>query len=381
MSSQADGVDRGSAPRRFAVVGAGSLGLTFAAALAAAGGSVTLLCRQGSAGPVLASGELRIEGELSCRVGASSDPAQPGVVCVLDEPASLPDVDGTLFVTKAHQLVEAASSVAAAPRLAQGESWVAGFQNGVVKDDVLADRFGPARTLGAASVLGARRLDAARAVVSGLGMTYFGELASPPGERAGAACRAFRAAGLPCETVEDTPSMLWSKFANAVGVFAVTALTGVPTSEMFNRPPLVRAYRSMLDEVDAVAWAEGISIGDFPGLTIRTYLRGTPEELVERFAGRAVGPAGPPSYSSMAQDVAAGRPTEAAQIFGDLVRRAARHGVATPRAELVNELMAGIDAGAAEHAGTPGGGRGAGGGDVVAQAERSQGATGDRTGR
>jgi ketopantoate reductase len=55
-------------------------------------------------------------------------------------------------------------------------------------------------------------------------------------------------------------------------------------------------------------------------------------------------PTGPQSFSSMAQDIAAGRKTESEQIFADLARRARRHGVPTPRVDLVNNLISGIDA-------------------------------------
>jgi ketopantoate reductase len=45
----------------------------------------------------------------------------------------------------------------------------------------------------------------------------------------------------------------------------------------------------------------------------------------------------------MAQDVAAGRPTEREAVFGDLLRRAEALGVRVPRIALVSDLIAGID--------------------------------------
>jgi len=54
----------------------------------------------------------------------------------------------------------------------------------------------------------------------------------------------------------------------------------------------------------------------------------------------ALGPQAP-SYSSMAQDVIAGRPTEVHQVFGDLVRRAAAAGVPVPRMRFAYALIAG----------------------------------------
>jgi 2-dehydropantoate 2-reductase len=326
----------------FAIVGAGSLGVTFAAVLADSGARVTLLARPSSAGQLLAAGELRLEGALTRRVPVSAEPAGPGTVVVVDDPARLPATAATLFTPKGHQLEAAVGELAGSP-IATGASWVAGFQNGVVKDDLLAAAFGSARTVGAATVLGAQRTGAGEVVVASLGMSYLGELDGPVSPRVLAARDAFVAAGLPCEAVEDARSLLWAKFANAVGIFAVSVLTGLPTAELFARRPLALAYRSLIEEVDAVARAEGVTIGDFPSLTIRTYLEGTPDEMAELIASRFAGHTGPPSFSSMAQDVAAGRPTEVAQIFGDLARRGRRLGVATPQTDLVNNVISGID--------------------------------------
>jgi 2-dehydropantoate 2-reductase len=198
--------------------------------------------------------------------------------------------------------------------------------------------------LGAATVLNARRTGVAQVTVGSLGMTYLGELGAPPSPRVTAACEAFGAAGLPVTVVEDGRSLVWSKFANAVGIFAVSGLTGLSTGAMTHRRSLVLAYRSLLEEVDAVAVAEGVRIEDYPGLPMRTYLNATGEEVADIMASGPYDPQGPQSFSSMAQDIAAGRKTESEQIFADLARRGRRHGVPTPRVDLVNDIISGIDA-------------------------------------
>ncbi len=332
----------------FAIVGGGSLGLTFAAALAAAGHAVTLLARPTSARAILAAGEVEVTGGLERRAPARSGEGEPGSVGVLEDPTALPEVTGTLFMTKGRQLEEAVASVRDSA-LARGSSWVGGLQNGVVKDDVLAAAFGQGRVLGAATVLGARRASEHEAFVASLGTTYVGELVGPPSPRVTSFCAALVDAGITCVAVDDARRMLWSKFGNAVGIFGVSALTRLSTAELFSRPSLVRAYHALLEEVDAVARAEGIEggLGDYPALTMRTFLDLTPEGLAELLAARFAGYAGPPSYSSMAQDVAAARRTESEQIFGDLVARGGRQGVPTPRAQLVYELVGGIDEGIA----------------------------------
>jgi 2-dehydropantoate 2-reductase len=328
----------------FAIVGAGSLGLALAVALAASGQVVTVLASINSAAGLLEAGNVQLEGQLDLRVPVSGEAARPGHLCVVADPTRLSPVTGTIFTTKGHQLEAAVDEVAGAGAGILGGSWFAGLQNGVLKDEVLAAAFGPGRVLGAATVLNARRTEVARVTVGSLAMSYFGELGAPPSPRVAAACEAFGEAGLPATAVDDGRSLVWSKFANAVGIFGVTGLTGLTTGAMTHRRQLVLAYRSLLEEVDAVAIAEGVRIGDYPGLPMRTYLNATGEEVADIMGASPYDPAGPQSFSSMAQDIAAGRKTESEQIFADLSRRGRRHGVPTPRVDLVNDLISGIDA-------------------------------------
>jgi ketopantoate reductase len=65
--------------------------------------------------------------------------------------------------------------------------------------------------------------------------------------------------------------------------------------------------------------------------------------MADLVAARFAGYSGPPSFSSMAQDAAAGRRTEVAQIFGDLARRGRRLGVPTPQTDFVDDIISGID--------------------------------------
>ena len=203
--------------------------------------------------------------------------------------------------------------------------------------------FGPADVVGAASVLGARRVSAGEVRVAGLGSTYLGEFDAVSSTRTETMADAFVRAGLPCIVVPDVRALLWTKFCNAVGVFGVTALTGLPTVEIFARAPLAFAYRSLLEEAAAVAAAEGVTVGDFPDLPIRSYLAPAPEDMVAEMTSRAVRTTGqPPGFSSMAQDLAAGRSTEVDETFGDLVRRARTHGIDVPRSELVYRIVTGL---------------------------------------
>ena len=313
------------------IVGAGSMGLTFAATLARAGHLVTVLGRPRSAEALLSLGSVDVSGQLAFTVPVAGLPARPGQVAVIGQAADIPPGDAILFTPKGQDLPESILEVAGT-RADHGGAWVAGLQNGIVKDDLLAQAFGPANVVGAASVLGARRISAGEVYIGGLGTTYFGEFGAPSSDRTDGITAAFLGAGLPCIVVPDIRALLWAKFCNAVGVFGVTALTGLPTVEIFARAPLAFVYRSLLEEAAAVAAAEGVVVGDFPDLPMRSYLEPEPEDVVAEMTRRAVRRADqPPGYSSMAQDLAAGRLTEVEETFGDLVRRARSHRIDAPR--------------------------------------------------
>jgi len=329
---------------RVTIIGSGSLGLVLAAALAGAGHKVTLLARPTSAAALRDQGTIEISGKLALSVPAGPPPARPGRVAVTHHPGDLPGANAVLFTSKGHDLPESIEAVADAwPVQHRPGAFVAGLQNGIVKDELLAAAFGGHAVVGAATVLGAQRLSPGTATVTGLGTTFFGEFDAPSSARAELVTAAFLAAGLPSVVVGEIKSLLWTKFCNAIGIFGVSALTRLPSVEIFARPSLAFAYRSLLEEAAAVAAAEGVRAGDFPDLPIRTYLEPPPEEAVAEM-GRRVKPAPgqPPGLSSIAQDLAAGRRTEVEETFGDFLRRAHAHGLTAPRAELVYRILSGL---------------------------------------
>ena len=319
-------------PLRTSIVGAGSLGLVFSAALARAGHLVTLMGRPGSAGELLERGHIEVSGRLNVTVPVGTVPARPGQVAVTEGAMELPLADAVLFTTKGPDLPAAIEEVAHHwPGRHSAATFVAGVQNGVVKDELLAQAFGAAVVVGAATVLGSRRLSCGAVSVSGLGTTFFGEFDAPTSARTERVAAGFVGAGLPCAVVADVRALLWAKFCNAIGVFGVSAVTGLSSVEIFARRPLALAYRSLLEEAESVAASQGVEIVDFPDLPMRSYLEPAPDDWATDMARRAL-PAGdaPPGFSSMVQDLAAGRRTEIEETFGDLLRRARAQGTEVP---------------------------------------------------
>jgi 2-dehydropantoate 2-reductase len=295
----------------------------------------------------LATGQIRLRGVVSHDVPAAAAPAPPGTVGIAADPRDLPSDAAVFFVTKGHQLPGAIeSSRAVWPAPGDRGAWVAGLQNGLVKDDLLAAAFGPERVVGAATILSGQRMEDGSVSVASLGATYLGEFSSAPSPRVQAAVGAFRAAGIPADPVEDPRSVLWSKALNAIGVFGVCVLARSSSTAMGRSPDLVRAYLALIREAAQVARATGVELGDYAGFPIRTYVDTPEDEILARFAANAAkAPPGPESFPSMVQDLLAGRPIEADAIFADAVDRAARVGVPVPRIALVRDIARGIDLG------------------------------------
>lgn len=333
--------------RPLAIVGAGVLGQAYAALLAAHGQAVTLLATPRTAAQLITAGLVRLRGAVALDVVAAPAPAPPGVVGVTTDPAHLPAHAGLIFATKGHQLATAIASVRAAwPAPDDRLAWVAGIQNGVVKDDQLAAAFGAGRVVGGATIMAGQRQPDGTVTVATRGMTFLGELAGRPSPRVATAAALLQAAGIPTTVPEDIRSVIWSKACNAAGVFGVSALTRAPAAAIFQVPEFLAAYLALIRETAAIGAAEGAPVGDYPGFPpIKTYVE-RPD--AETFAALLPPPGTPRTigggWPSMTQDLLAGRPFEAEAVFGDFVARGERAGLPVPRLTLVRDLLCGLNA-------------------------------------
>jgi 2-dehydropantoate 2-reductase len=331
-------------PSSLAFVGAGALGQAFAGLLAKNGQAVTLLATPRTAALLLNEGRIRLRGVVAHDIHVAPAPAPQGVVGVTANAADLPAGVGLIFLTKGHDLAEAIATVHAAwPMAGDDAAWVAGLQNGLAKDDMLAAAFGAARVVPGATILGGGRGADGVVTVTALGMTYLGEKQGGGSPRVDAAIDALMAAGIPAQAPASIQSILWSKACNAAGVFGVSVLARASGPQMSGDANMMHAYLGLVRETAATGAAYGVAVGDYPNFPpIHTYTVTPDEETLAKIVKPGPLPRGG-SLPSMTQDVLAGRPREVEQVFGDLVERAERAGVAVPRLTLVRDIMRGID--------------------------------------
>ncbi|MBV9547239.1 MAG: 2-dehydropantoate 2-reductase [Chloroflexi bacterium] len=318
----------------FAIVGAGALGQSFAALLARAGCEVTLLSTERTAERLRAFGEIRLVGAVEARVPLDS-------LRLTADPEQLPRGAGVIFTTKGQDLPRAVEHV----RDGSQVGWVAGVQNGVQKDDLLSDAFGAERTLGAATIFGARRTETGEVHVGSSGMTYLGEFGGRLSDRAVDAATALQNAGIPTEARSDIESVLWSKACNATGVFGVTVLARASNQRLFSDRHLMSAYLALVRETAAVARAGGVQVGNFKGFPpIQSYVERSEADILAEVPEQPFD-GDPPAYASMTNDLLAGFPLEVEGVFGDVVERGTRQYISVPCLRFVRDMIRGLNRG------------------------------------
>jgi len=287
---------------RIVVMGSGGTGGYFGAKLARAGEDVTFVARGAHLAAMRAQGlrvKSAVEGESVVKVTA------------VDRLDGLPAADLVLFCVKSFDT----ESAAAAIRPVVGpDTGVLSIQNGVDNEDKLA------RILGAGHVLGGVAQVFATIEAPGviahvlLGRILLGEMDGTRTERAAACLAALERAGIPAEISGRIVRTLWEKYVYLVAQSGMTALTRCPAGVLRAIPETRAMYRRIIDEMIAVATAEGA------GLAV---------EYAEQCMSM-LDSVGPNAYSSLHHDLTHGKPLELEALQGHAVRLGERHGLQTP---------------------------------------------------
>ncbi len=289
---------------RIVVMGAGGVGGYFGAYLAQAGHDVAFVARGAHLEAMQANG-LRLEGSrgdiVLPKVTATEDPATLGGTA-----------DVVLFAVKLYDTETA--GVTLMP-IVGPQTMVVTLQNGVDGPDRLAQVLGARTVLGGAAYVSA--LIAEPGVVrytSDMSRIVFGELDGSRSERAARLADACIAAGFGAEVSADIRATLWEKFVLLATNSALTTVLRKPAGEIYHDAELAGVAREMMEEVAALAAAEGIAIDP---------------QTVERSI--ALTRSFPPGmYASMYHDLARGRRIEAESLSGLVSRLGRARGVPVP---------------------------------------------------
>lgn len=279
---------------KIAVMGAGAVGCYYGALLAQAGEQVTLIGRPALVLAVAEHGLLLEKGGQTVAVPLTAT----------DSPAGVTGAEIVIIAVKSGDTGQAARQIA--PHLAPGAT-ILSLQNGISNGETLSAALN--RPVIPVVVYVATDM-AAPGHVRHHGR---GELVFAPGPGAEPAAARFRAAGIEAQVSPDAATALWTKFTINCAFNALSALTRQPYGTIAAQPGALDTMRTILAECRAVATAEGIALPDdlWPRI----------EAITRQMSGQ---------YSSTAQDLMSGKPTEIDYLNGEVHRRAARHGLATP---------------------------------------------------
>jgi len=321
---------------RVVVVGAGSLGTVYGAALARAGLDVQLLAREEHARAIQARGTVLVDSfgeqwDVPLRADWRPERIEPAEIVIL--------------LTKT---LDTATALAGLPQVRDTVRIAASFQNGVAKDDELAAWSGPDSVVGAVAMVGGTLHAPGHVQHTMNGPSFIGELDGSESARVARLAALLESGGLPVVTTDRIRSVEWSKLVHGSPTLALPALTGLYMHEIFTSPELARLYVDFVREGFAVAAAAGVELEDWGSLfPVRTVATAEPAEALEVALahGRRLVEAGMTEITvSMLQSVQTRRRLEVEAIQGYLCREGARLGVPTPLNDFSYRILAGMDA-------------------------------------
>jgi len=278
-----------------AVMGAGAVGCYYGGMLARAGHDVTLIGRAQHADAIRKNGGLRFEEK-----GFDAIVPLRGA----EDASALRGAKLVLFTVKSGDTESAGRAMK--PHL-ERDAVILSLQNGVDNAERLA------------AVLGREVVPAVVYVaveMAGPGhVKHHGrrELLIGESARSEQIAKMFIAAGVPVEVSGNVMGALWAKLIVNCAYNAISAIAQLPYGRMVQAEGIPALMQQVVDECLAVAGAAGIKV---PGDLIKAV-----PKIAETMPGQ---------FSSTAQDLARGKPTEIEHLNGFVVKKGEALGVQTP---------------------------------------------------
>lgn len=274
---------------RHSILGAGAIGGMLGTALASLGHEVTMIVRAGKVAGY--------PSELTLERPSGMLAAKAHIVSELREPS-----DVLWIATKTYQLDEALKSIESVPPA------IVPLLNGVDHIAVLRARYGEHRVIPGTIAVEAERTSHGHFVQRSPVRL---NLASSGEPLLGDTAQQLRDLGFLCSFIPNEASLMWGKLC-FLGPFALaTSASGKNLGEIQSNPDWKKSLEKAFTEAKAVAEAFGAQID-----------MGRIQAIVDSSPATM--------RSSMAKDLAAGRPLELDGIAGPILRGAAHWGIDVP---------------------------------------------------
>ncbi|MBO0805548.1 MAG: 2-dehydropantoate 2-reductase [Nocardiopsaceae bacterium] len=300
-----------------AIAGAGAMGCRFGAALFEAGHDVVLYDGWNEHVDAINSGGLKVTHERGTRVARV-----PATQFPVRAPADLVIIFG-----KAGQTAE----IAAGSEDPFGRGcMVLTLQNGLGNIEILTEHVPPERLLAGTTTLGTELLGPGHIRALGSGETVLGPLAEGREREAAGVREVLAGAGLAVRACPDPLTAIWAKVAFNCVMNSLCAIASIPVSALALYDGFDALATSVLDEVAAVAAADGVTVDTGGALAV----------MRAQFAPSASGD----HLASTLQDLMKGRRTEVAHLNGAIASRAAARGIPAPVNTLITQLIGLLEA-------------------------------------
>jgi 2-dehydropantoate 2-reductase len=333
---------------KIVIAGSGAMGCRFGAALFAAGHEVLLLDGWAEHVEAINRAGLRVTDETGTRVlpvpaallSAAHHPAD-GFPAAGVPAAGVPAADQPDLVIVFAKATGTAAVAAAAAGAIGPATLVLTLQNGLGNIETLLAHVPAARVLAGTTTLGTELLGPGHIRALGSGDTAFGPLPgeasageASAGEAAAEGAERVRAAlsgaGISVRVAPNALELIWAKVAFNCVMNTLCSIASIPVSALARYDGFDPLASSILDEIAAVARAEGVTVDTAAALAT----------MKAQFDPSASGS----HLASMLQDLMNGRRTEIAHLNGAVAARAAGHGIDAPANALIAALIGLLEA-------------------------------------
>ncbi len=310
------------------IVGPGAIGGTFAALLAQTGRCrVTLVGRAGAHIDAIRRDGLRLEGlrEITVELAATSDATE------------ISACDALIYAVKAQDTERALAATAhIEPR-----ALVASVQNGVIKDELLAEAFGAERVIGALTAVAGERPEPGVVRWTYDGGTHLGEPDGHASARVDELVDLLAAAGLTTEASSGIASASWTKLVAWAAIGLLASLSGQSNAGVLSSERLAGEFVATVRELASLADARRVELIDLGPFHIRSWLDQSDADATRSVMSSPLASSG--STHSALQDIRRGRPTEMGAVIGPLLADAARRSVSLPRVSVLYAALLGLE--------------------------------------
>ncbi len=309
----------------FAILGAGALGTILGAHLVRAGHEVTMLARGARAKSLEREG-LVVKGLIEMRERCA----------VITDPSKLLETDCFAMGTKA---IDTRASLQPYAHVKVQTTF--SMQNGVMKDELLAEVFPQASIIGSMADFSGELLASGEVLFTRNVGLDLGELSGAMSERVMELARIIDTAGVRCNAVADIKTREWSKFVAWSGMVPLAALTRLNTWRYLMDASGAWIAVKLVRETAQLAKALGVPLMDLSPLPASTIVSASDADAIAAVqdVGRRFQANAPEHRMSTLQDIERGTRIEIEETLGFALRRGREFGLSMPTLELSFEFL------------------------------------------